>query len=48
MQPDKPINVGLAAGWGNLMQDAIDADVVKRLPPETRGQYVAVKKKNRS
>lgn len=44
MQPDKPINVSLAAGWGNLMQDAIDADVVKRLPPETRGQYVEVKK----
>ena len=44
MQPDKPINVGLAAGWGNLMQEAIDADVVKNLPPETRGQYVAVKK----
>ena len=44
MQPDKPINVSLATGWGNLMQDAIDADVVKRLPPETRGQYVEVKK----
>ena len=44
MQPDKPINVSLAAGWGNLMQEAIDADVVKRLPAETRGQYVAVKK----
>lgn len=44
MKPVKPINVSLAAGWGNLMQDAIDADVVKQLPPETRGQYVAVKK----
>ena len=44
MKPVKPINVSLAAGWGNLMQDAIDADVVKRLPAETRGQYVAVKK----
>lgn len=44
MQPDKPINVSLAAGWGNLMQEAIDADVVKNLPPETRGQYVAIKK----
>lgn len=44
MEPTKPINVSLATGWGNLMQDAIDADVVKRLPPETRGQYVAVKK----
>jgi len=44
MEPTKPINVSLAAGWGNLMQDAIDADVVKRLPAETRGQYVAVKK----
>lgn len=44
MEPTKPINVSLATGWGNLMQDAIDADVVKRLPPETRGQYVEVKK----
>lgn len=44
MEPIKPINVGLAANWGNLMQSAIDADVVKRLPPETRGQYAAVKK----
>ena len=44
MKPTKPINVSLAAGWGNLMQDAIDADVVKRLPPETREQYYKAKK----
>jgi hypothetical protein len=44
MKPDKPINVGLANSWGDLMQEAIDADVISRLPAETRGQYVEVKK----